>query len=268
MITDYPTPFATWSERKEETCTPPWPTAAVADGSWRYHPRRVSRFTVVAAALISAAVHASLFFGSLLITKKAAPGARVEEVPVVRLALPDLKELEEPEIAANDDTTPPVDLAVPVPMQADLPTLPQPSDFVQQLNFASLLEQPDLSMAKLSVIPEHFARASRIAESIGKIFNLEDLDRHPDPVLQPSPTYPFAHRREGTSATVIVEFIVDVQGKVLEPVVTDSSHSGFNEAALTGVSRWKFRPGMKSGRKVNVRMRVPIVFKLADVVID
>jgi hypothetical protein len=32
------------------------------------------------------------------------------------------------------------------------------------------------------------------------------------------------------------------------------------------VSRWKFRAGIKAGRKVNTRMRVPIVFKILDAI--
>ena len=36
------------------------------------------------------------------------------------------------------------------------------------------------------------------------------------------------------------------------------------EAAVTGVGRWKFRPGQKNGRPVNTRMRVPILFRLAN----
>jgi protein TonB len=73
-------------------------------------------------------------------------------------------------------------------------------------------------------------------------------------------------RREAESATVAVEFIVDVNGRVLDPVVSESTNSGFNDAALAGVSRWKFRAGVKAGRKVNTRMRVPIVFKILDAI--
>jgi len=95
-----------------------------------------------------------------------------------------------------------------------------------------------------------FTRATRIAESIGKIFNPEDLDRRPEPVLQPSPTYPFSMKREGLSASVLVEFIVDVEGRVREIIVVDSTHTAFNDAAIVGVGRWKFKPGVKAGRKV------------------
>jgi len=35
-------------------------------------------------------------------------------------------------------------------------------------------------------------------------------------------------------------------------------------AAYDGVRQWRFRPGMKGGRKVNVRMQVPIVFRIVE----
>lgn len=264
MITNYPTPLATWEPEPVVFRSRHPAPAAPPEGSWRYGQVRLSPVSLAAALLISAGMHLTLLFGANLLPKKVEAVKKIDETPILRLAIPELKELEEPETVSNQDVAEKPDLAVPVPMQADLPALPQPNDFVQPLNFASLLEQPDLSQANLSVIPEHFTRASRIAESIGKIFNLEDLDRHPEPVLQPSPTYPFAQRRDGLTATVFVEFIVDLQGRVLEPIVTDTTHSGFNDAAISGVSRWKFRAGTKAGRKVNVRMRVPIVFKFLE----
>lgn len=263
MLTGYPTPLATWdgAPRLQLRARSP---AAVASGSWRYPGDRSSKYAVVTAAVLSAALHASLLFGSMLFPKKPARVARVEEPPMVQLTIVDLKELEEPETVASDEPPPPVDLAVPVPMQADVPALPAPNDFVQQLNFASLLEKPDFSQVNLTAIPENYIRNSRLAERIGKIFNLDELERHPQPVLQAAPTYPISMRREGVSATVIVQFVVDVDGRVLEPVAVESTHSAFNDAAIAGVARWKFRPGMRGGRKVNVRMQVPIIFEVVD----
>lgn len=264
MITGYPTPLATWSEEPVVTRAPQRLGPAPIDGSWRYPRRRVSRLTVASSAVLSAALHAALLWGPELFPKKPVRAVVVEEPPIIRLVLPDLKELEEPETLSNDETPPPVELAVPVPMQADLPSLPSPTDFVQPLDLASLLQPPDLSQARLTVIPEHYIRGTRIAERIGKVFNLQDLDRHPQPLLQPSPTYPFSQRREGASATVRVEFVVDVEGRVVEPVVIESTDPNFNEAAVTGVARWKFRAGTRNGRKVNVRMQVPILFRLVE----
>lgn len=234
------------------------------EGSWRYEGSGRSRWGQVAGILISVLLHLALFFGDRLLPESVEVAKAMEEAPVIRLTIPEAKLLEEPELVAEGDGTEPLDLALPVPMQSDLPQIPRPSDFVQRLNFASLLEAPDLSQSNISIIPEQYTRAVRIAERIGKIFNLEDLDRPPAPILQPAPTYPFALRREGINAMVVVDFIVDVEGRVLETVVFDSSHTGFNDAAVAGVARWKFRPGYKDGRKVNVRMRVPIIFKIVD----
>lgn len=39
---------------------------------------------------------------------------------------------------------------------------------------------------------------------------------------------------------------------------------GFERPALDGVVRWKFRPGMKLGRKVNTRVIQPIDFSIND----
>lgn len=216
--------------------------------------------------IVSLSLHAVLLLGIGPPRKKASVVV-VDKTPVIRLAIPEVKDLEEPDPAPVDGETTPVDLGTLVPMQADVPQLVRPSDFVQTLNFASLLEQPDFSKLNVYAVPEHIRTSgSKLAEQLGKIFNLSDLDRVPEPVLQPAPTFPVAMRREALSATVLVEFIVDVNGRVLDPVAIESSHHGFNDAALAGVRRWKFRAGIKNGRKVNTRMRVPIVFKINDAI--
>src|SRR5690606_11330192 len=147
-------------------------------------------------------------------------------------AIPELKDLEEPEPMPFDGEAPPPDLGIVVPMQADVPQLVRPTDFVQALNFDSLIEKPDFSQLNVYAVPEHIrAGGSSLAEQFGKIFNLSDLDRVPEPVLQPAPTFPVIMRRESQTGRVVVEFIVDVHGRVLQPLVVDSSHLGFEDAA-------------------------------------
>ena len=185
----------------------------------------------------------------------------------LRLAIPEIKDLEEPEPVPNEDAGRSDESFLPVPMQADLPQLPKPNDFVQQIDFSSLIERPDFSQAKLFTIPENIRRESRkIAESIGTIFNLADLDRIPEPVFQPAPVYPMSMKREGVTATVVVEFIVDTQGRAVNAMVTDSTNRSFEQAAVMGVQKWKFRAGVRDGRKVNTRMRVPIVFTIEETI--
>jgi protein TonB len=229
--------------------------------TWRYTAARSSRTAVATAIIISASLHVALLFGFSRTHK--APRIIENRPPMIRLTIPELKDLEEPEPVAVEDSNPQVDLSTLVPMQADLPQLARPTDFVQPLNFASLLEKPDLSNITVTVIPENFHGGRKLAENFGKIFDLADLDRVPEPVIQHSPLYPGEMRREGIGGTVKVEFVVDVEGRVAETQVVETTHRAFNDAAVSAVSKWKFRPGVKNGRKVNTRMCVPIVFTLA-----
>lgn len=265
MTTDYSVAAVAEAPSMRFRSPPPTSTGAAAPSSAvHYSGRRNSRSVIIAALVISASAHAGLLLGIGPPRKKVVVAAH-DDAAIIRLAIPDIKELEEPEPVPNPGDVPPPDLGILIPMQADLPQLPQPNDFVQQLNFASLLEQPDFSKMKIYAVPEHIRTSgSNLAGQFGKIFNIDDLDRIPEPVLQPAPVFPVAMRREAQSAKVIVEFIVDTTGKVLDPVIIDTSHHGFDDAAMSGVSRWKFKAGLRAGKKVNTRMRVPIIFKLLD----
>ena len=268
MITSFPVPMTRdeGAQRMERSSTTMRPVVAVATGSWRYDSSSRSPGLLVVAALVSAGMHVGLLFGFGHAEKKAPP-PKLEHVIALRLAIPDIKELEEPEPVSNEDAGRSEESFVPVPTQADLPQLPQPNDFVQQIDFSSLIERPDFSQAKLYTIPENIRRGTtKIAENIRTIFNLADLDRIPEPVFQPAPIYPISMKREGATATVVLEFIVDMQGRVVNAIATESTHRGFEEAAVMGVQKWKFRAGVRGGRKVNTRMRVPIVFTFRELI--
>lgn len=259
MITAYP---ATLAANPPRRTAPPSKQIAV-EGSWRYASSRTPRIVLIVAALLSAGLHAGILFG-VRPAKKKAVAAKVEEPTMIRLTIPDLKELEEPEPLPTDEPQNTTDLATLVPMQADLPQITRPSDFVQQVNFTSLLEKPDFSNLNVTVIPETFRGGRALAESIGKIFNLADLDRIPEPVLQSAPIYPLGLKRDGTAGSVRVQFVVDTEGRVLDAHAIGSTHEGFEEAAVNAVAKWRFRPGVRNGRKVNTRMAVPLVFELEE----
>jgi protein TonB len=228
-------------------------------GAWRYAMPDSARTRFIVAALLSVGFHVAVFFG----VGRHQPVVRavVEDRPVVQMVIPIMKELEEPEPVMTDEP-PPVDKASYAPSLMDIPNrIALPTDFVQQIDFASLIPPPDMEGAKVFVIPSNIARGA-VATGIGNIFSLAELDRIPEPIVQPAPLFPPTLKREVESAKVTVEFIVDRDGKVLNPVVVQSTHEGFNEAAVVGVSRWRFRPGMKGGKKVNTRMSVPILFRI------
>jgi protein TonB len=86
----------------------------------------------------------------------------------------------------------------------------------------------------------------------------------PELVNRVNPTYPHAAQARRIEGTVILSILVSESGdvadvKVLRPA---GGTSGLNEAATSAVRKWKFRPGVKDGKRVRVWVTYPIVFKL------
>lgn len=90
------------------------------------------------------------------------------------------------------------------------------------------------------------------------------VDVNPVPVRTPPPEYPEALKREGGTGVVAVTIVIDEKGAVTSAAVAKSSNSGFNDAALEAVKKWKFKPAQKDGEKVKVRVTIPISFSLEE----
>lgn len=98
-------------------------------------------------------------------------------------------------------------------------------------------------------------------ESVEKAFNLDEIDQDARVVDQIAPTYPAELRRQKLEGSVVLKFIVDSTGKVLNPRVVESAHVAFDKPALDAVRRWKFEPAVKGGQRVNCFKRLVIRFK-------
>src|SRR3954466_10021138 len=121
----------------------PLTTPPRSTGSCRYETDRPSRKVVVYAGVFSASLHLAVLFG-IGHTKKKIVQPIDDHVIALNLEFQEIKELDDPEPVVNDDPGEKPDPGLLVPMQADVPQIPQPTDFVQQVDFASLVEQPDL----------------------------------------------------------------------------------------------------------------------------
>ncbi len=94
------------------------------------------------------------------------------------------------------------------------------------------------------------------------VFDLEDLDEIPKVITQVRPVYPPSLRRSGSGGRVVVLFIVDESGTVRLPRIENSSDYAFDKPALDAIKKWRFTPGIKDGRKVKTKMRLPISFSV------
>ena len=80
--------------------------------------------------------------------------------------------------------------------------------------------------------------------------------------LQSRVEYPEFARRAGIEGQVVVQFVVDERGNVVDPVVLRSPNDLLSEAAVKAVQESRFTPGQQRGRPVKVRFAVPVTFRL------
>jgi protein TonB len=77
------------------------------------------------------------------------------------------------------------------------------------------------------------------------------------------PVYPEEGLRAGLEGLVVLEAIVDEHGRVGHDVkVVRGLGDGFDEAAVTAVRQWRFRPATRYGKPIKVRRIFPILFRL------
>jgi protein TonB len=229
---------------------------------WHYYGiRRPSRIPWIGIA-VSAAFHLVILYG----IQPARPKVKkvVAEEAVIQMVMPPIKEVEEEPVKELQDDQPDQTPAVNVPTLVDMPSVVDVNvAFVQPLELRPPV-QADLATAKLTTIPVNAAHGARVASAFKNVFDLSQLDRVPEPISQPPPQVPPSLRREAVSVEVKVQFIVDTDGYVHEAFVVSSTSRGFDQAAVDGVSKWRFRPGMKNGRRVNARMMVPVRFEVRE----
>jgi protein TonB len=100
--------------------------------------------------------------------------------------------------------------------------------------------------------PEIFVVVENMPEMIGGQQALYSVLRYPD-----------IARRAGIEGRVIIQFVVDEQGNVQNPIVVRSAGGGgLDEAAIEAIKRVRFTPGMQRGRPVKVQMTQPVIFRL------
>ncbi|MDQ3268864.1 MAG: TonB family protein [Pseudomonadota bacterium] len=80
----------------------------------------------------------------------------------------------------------------------------------------------------------------------------------------PPPAYPRDALREGLGGTVLLQVLVDTDGKPLQvDVARSSGHRSLDRAARRHVlARWMFRPAIQDGRPVQAIGLVPVEFAL------
>ena len=210
--------------------------------------------------LLAAAFHAALLFGfsarsSVVITPP--------EKPVLRPIPPELIELLRQVPARTDDK--------PAASGKAGNSVPEQIEPPRPLVEKAILEMPVTDRSVIRTTAPAGLPAG-LPDGVGSdpwgtvggkfIAGSEQLDRLPHTKWRVSPEYPLALRQAGVEGLVVVEFVVDPQGRVAEARVLSASQREFEAAAIRAVMQWRFESGRRHGRPVAFRMTVPFEFKL------
>lgn len=85
----------------------------------------------------------------------------------------------------------------------------------------------------------------------------------PKVIKQEEPMYPWAMRASGLRGEVVVDFVVDIEGRVRDAYVARSLNPAFDDPALEAVRKWRFEPGRDGNVPVKTHMQVPVIFQLS-----
>jgi protein TonB len=206
------------------------------------------------AALFAFALHGALFWGF----PGHSPAQVVPPPDIVKIidwAIPPVLDPPEPKAPKLNEDPP----AVRVPSLTDAP---RPVDiktpFLQKVEPVVPLDKEGVKNTVVS-IPIIYRRGPG-GDGPTRTYDPAELDRMPEAVTKVSPDYPFELKRSGVGGTVRAGFIVDSRGNVVSLRVISSTNPGFERTTLEALAKWKFRPGLKNGRKVDTRMEQPIEF--------
>ncbi len=85
------------------------------------------------------------------------------------------------------------------------------------------------------------------------------------PIVRVAPIYPARALSRGVEGYVDMSFTVTTTGTVRDPIVTFSTSSLFNRAAIRAVLKFKYKPRVTDGQPVEVMgVKTRITFKLED----
>jgi TonB family protein len=86
-------------------------------------------------------------------------------------------------------------------------------------------------------------------------------DSPPKPLHVTRPQYPAEAQARKLEGTVVVELLIDAEGRVARSRVIQSI-PGLDEAAIACVQAWRFAPAVKNGQRVPTIAHAPIAFRL------
>lgn len=127
---------------------------------------------------------------------------------------------------------------------------------LHQSTMKRLLKAACLTVSLACVVIPVQAESAKPTDEIGR------RNTPPKALKREEPIYPYRLRMAGLTGQVLVNFIIDTNGDVQNPVIESSNNPWFERPALDAILQWKFVPGIVAGRAVNTRARQELSFEM------
>jgi protein TonB len=150
---------------------------------------------------------------------KQAPPKReiVKDEAVIQMEMPPLPEEEEEKVEELNEE--PVENVLAPPSLVDLPTVVPVNAFTQPLQPPP---PPGMTAAKGAINIPVNPPGANFGRGIKDLFDINNLDQKPVGRVQNPPQYPYEMSRAGISGEVVVEFIINANGDVVDTRVVRS----------------------------------------------
>jgi TonB family protein len=83
----------------------------------------------------------------------------------------------------------------------------------------------------------------------------------PHAVFSPAPDYPASSSRSGVQGTVLIGFVVGIDGLPHDLKIVASVDKDLDKKALEAVQQWRFEPAVKDGQPVEAPLEVSVSFR-------
>lgn len=111
--------------------------------------------------------------------------------------------------------------------------------------------KPPPTPARFNADEDYFVVVENMPELMGGMESLQECTEYPE-----------LAKKAGIEGRVIIQFIVNENGRVENPNVIRGIGGGADEEALRCVKQAEFKPGRQRGEPVRVQYSLPIIFKL------
>jgi protein TonB len=106
--------------------------------------------------------------------------------------------------------------------------------------------------------------AKPVGRGAATAFEPAQVDTPPQLIKAYPPHYPYMAKRDDITGSITLQFVVTKDGNAVDTTVVQSEPKGvFDQAALRAIEQYRFKPGTKDGKAVEVRVNLPIRFNLS-----